>query len=87
MGSSGRRRIFVVDTDCLRTGDRCMSFFYEQTGIVSPWYSPTAVGRWPPISTAGVSGGGELMRAGQEDRAIPAAPTTTESDHAADRAR
>jgi serine/threonine-protein kinase len=27
---------FVVATDCLRTGERCMSFFYEQSGLVEP---------------------------------------------------
>jgi serine/threonine-protein kinase len=27
---------FVVATDCLRTGDRCMSFFYNQAGLVEP---------------------------------------------------
>jgi serine/threonine-protein kinase len=27
---------FVVNTDCLRAGDRCMSFFYESSGAVEP---------------------------------------------------
>jgi serine/threonine-protein kinase len=27
---------FVVATDCVRTGERCMSFFYEQSGLVEP---------------------------------------------------
>jgi serine/threonine-protein kinase len=27
---------FVVATDCLRAGDRCMSYFYEQSGLVEP---------------------------------------------------
>jgi hypothetical protein len=27
---------FVVATDCLRTGDTCMSFFYNQAGLVEP---------------------------------------------------
>jgi serine/threonine-protein kinase len=27
---------FVVTTDCLRTGDRCMSYLHEQSGIVEP---------------------------------------------------
>jgi tRNA A-37 threonylcarbamoyl transferase component Bud32 len=27
---------FVVATDCLRTGDRCISYFHESTGLVEP---------------------------------------------------
>ncbi len=27
---------FVVATDCLRTGERCMSFFFEESGLVEP---------------------------------------------------
>jgi serine/threonine protein kinase len=36
--TNGQRQetAFVVATDCLRTGDRCMSFFYEQSGLVEP---------------------------------------------------
>jgi predicted Ser/Thr protein kinase len=39
---------FVVATDCLRTGDRCMSFFYEQSGLVEPLVF--AEGSWSLVS-------------------------------------
>jgi hypothetical protein len=31
-----QKKAFVVATDCLRTGDRCMSYFHESTGLVEP---------------------------------------------------
>ncbi|MFG1929252.1 serine/threonine-protein kinase [Mycobacterium sp. NPDC048908] len=35
---------FVVATDCLRSGDRCMSFFHEASGLVEPLVF--ADGKW-----------------------------------------
>jgi hypothetical protein len=35
-GGQQQQTDFFVDTDCLRTGDRCMSYFHEQSGIVEP---------------------------------------------------
>lgn len=55
---------FAVDTTCLRTGDRCMSFFHEPSGMVEPlvfgdgaWmldtsYDTTCPGRGTPMHAA-----------------------------------
>ncbi|MGX9790517.1 protein kinase domain-containing protein [Mycobacterium sp. MMS18-G62] len=53
---------FVVTTDCLRTGDRCMSYFHEQSGLVEPLVF--ADGHWNLITdfAAKCPVGGDPMR-------------------------
>jgi serine/threonine-protein kinase len=53
---------FVVTTNCLRTGDRCMSYFHNQLGIVEPLVF--ADGNWSLATefAAECPGSGEPMR-------------------------
>ncbi len=71
-------------TSCLRTGDRCMSYFHDPT-----MYAPLvfAGGAWT-LQFAGDGEVPELRRfhAGDDHRALSDASITAESDHAAHRA-
>ena len=85
-GRANNSRRTSVRTDCLRTGDRCMSFFYGQSRChVEPLVFVD--GNWTLLTESGFVCPQAPQSQCQEDRAISTAPTVAESDHAAHRAR
>ena len=61
-GQQQQQTDFFVDTDCLRSGDRCMSYFNEQSGIVEPLVFAESNWTLATDFDAKCPGSGETMR-------------------------